>query len=195
MKLRYNENFSKSKNQVESIKNCLDKINQLDRVYTPKKEGSEQSVYKYKLSANINLKTSEGKKVVLKIWLTTNKTMTPLEIIQSYKKRWLIEIFFREGKNACHLDDLPSRNLKAIETYLYFKLFAYVIICVFKQALTPEYQNAGIKILKRCFFLKLGFIEIIDDSLKVEFHTSKYRQHINDQMANIDAYLTNICVG
>jgi hypothetical protein len=92
----------------------------------------------------------KGKKSI-EIWLINipASVCSAKGIIDEYRNRWCIEIFFREEKSYWYLDKLPSRKINAVKCTIYFNFIAYNLISIFKKALSEKYRNVGIKVLRR----------------------------------------------
>lgn len=52
--------------------------------------------------------------------------MPLLELLNHYKHRWPIEIFFKESKKKLGLDDYQIRSEKSIKRYLLIMMIKYV---------------------------------------------------------------------
>ena len=52
--------------------------------------------------------------------------MPLLELLNHYKHRWPIEIFFKESKKKLGLDDYQIRSEKSIKRYLLIMMITYV---------------------------------------------------------------------
>ncbi|MFX0210312.1 MAG: transposase [Candidatus Hodarchaeota archaeon] len=190
----YKEPFSKSKNPTESMRATLLNIRQLSRDIVPKEKGSKQKVYKFQLKDKIAISTIEAntKKLIFKIWLTTINGLTKKEIRLKYKKRWRVELFFKEEKWEWSLNNFPSKKFDAVKTFIYFKFIAYLIIAVFKLGLTEKYKNSGIDRLKLYIIEKVGFIRTKDDHIEIELYGESYIERMDEQMQSMKDYFAGL---
>jgi hypothetical protein len=191
---KYGKSFSCSKNPTATIRRYLMNIPQVNRSIVLKKEGGKQKVYKFQLMEDVNLNLVENntKKEVFKLWLTTNKSLDPLGVIMQYKNRWRVEIFFREQKSEWKINKFPSRKFNIIMMHVYFKFISYLVISIFKRGLTEKYRNMGIKRLKVYLINKIGFICCKKGHIEVEFYEDSYRDRVNEQLKNMDAYFASL---
>ena len=61
----------------------------------------------------------------LRAFISPNSNMSTLELLNHYKHRWPIEIFFRESKKKLGLDDYQIRSEKSIKRYLLIMMITY----------------------------------------------------------------------
>jgi hypothetical protein len=62
----------------------------------------------------------------LRAFISPNSKMSTLELLNHYKHRWPIEIFFRETKKKLGLDDYQIRSEQSIKRYLIIMMITYV---------------------------------------------------------------------
>ncbi|GEQ23455.1 hypothetical protein CBU02nite_39610 [Clostridium butyricum] len=62
----------------------------------------------------------------LRAFISPDSNMSLLELLNHYKHRWPIEIFFRESKKKLGLDDYQIRSEKSIKRYLLIMMITYV---------------------------------------------------------------------
>ncbi|NLD46586.1 MAG: IS4 family transposase [Clostridiaceae bacterium] len=85
------------------------------------------------------------------IWfLTNNFNLTINEIIEIYKRRWDIEVFFRFIKQELNFKHFMSTNINGIKIILYMTLILAMLIIMFKKL-----NNVGYKTAKRRFYYQL----------------------------------------
>ncbi len=53
--------------------------------------------------------------------------LSPEEIAQSYSARWLVELFFRQCKQHCRADQMPSGKREVVEALLYAALLTWLV--------------------------------------------------------------------
>jgi hypothetical protein len=81
-------------------------------------------------------------------FLTSDRTMTALEITQLYRRRWQIETFFRWLKNTIGCDRPLGYSLTAAQHTLYAALASYLLLLLYGRAeLQPDDQGrvTGVK--------------------------------------------------
>lgn len=93
----------------------------------------------------------------VKFWFLTNEIDLSCEdIIQIYKHRWDIEVFFRFIKQELNFSHLISVNENGIKILVYMTLILAMLILVYKKV-----NDFGYKTAKRRFAMELE--DIIDD--------------------------------
>ena len=92
----------------------------------------------------------KGKKS-MDIWLTNipASLQSAKGIIDQYRNRWGVEVFFKEEKSYWYLNKLPWRKINAVKSTIYFNFIAYNLISIFKKTLSEKYQNVDNKVLRR----------------------------------------------
>jgi len=85
------------------------------------------------------------------LWfLTNNFNLTINEVIEIYKRRWDIEVFFRFIKQELNFKHFMSTNINGIKIILYMTLILAMLILMFKKL-----NNVGYKTAKRRFYYQL----------------------------------------
>lgn len=85
------------------------------------------------------------------LWFLTNMAeLTIEEIIEIYKRRWDIEVFFRFIKQELNFKHFMSTNINGIKVILYMTLILAMLIVMFKKL-----NNIGYKIATRRFYYQL----------------------------------------
>jgi len=85
------------------------------------------------------------------LWfLTNNFNLSVNEIIDIYKRRWNIEVFFRFIKQELNFKHFMSTNINGIKIILYMTLILAMLILMFKKL-----NNVGYKTAKRRFYYQL----------------------------------------
>jgi hypothetical protein len=92
-----------------------------------------------------------------RFWFLTNEfELSCEEIIQAYKHRWDIEVFFRFIKQELNFSHLISVNANGIKILVYMTMILAMLILVYKKV-----NGFGYKTAKRRFAMELE--DIIDD--------------------------------
>jgi transposase len=85
------------------------------------------------------------------LWfLTNNFNLTINEVIEIYKRRWDIEVFFRFIKQELNFKHFMSTNINGIKIILYMTLILAMLILMFKKM-----NDVGFKTAKRRFYYQL----------------------------------------
>lgn len=85
------------------------------------------------------------------LWFLTNDfSITVKEIIQVYKRRWDIELFFRFIKQELNFKHFMSTNINGIKVVLYMTLILAMLILMYKKINGVGYHTA-----KRRFYYEL----------------------------------------
>lgn len=80
-------------------------------------------------------------------WFITNDfDLTAREVVQFYRRRWDIEVFFRFIKQELNVSHLVSLNKNGIEVIIYMTLIVAMLLLIYKKA-----NNIGYKTAKRRF--------------------------------------------
>jgi len=84
-------------------------------------------------------------------WFITNEfDLSAKKIMDAYRRRWDIEVFFRFIKQELNVSHLVSLNKNGIEVILYMTLIVAMLILIYKQA-----NNLGYKTAKRRFAMEM----------------------------------------
>jgi hypothetical protein len=117
---------------------------------------SDQTVYlrnkKGELSIPLRLiaKKQIDKKKEEIYFLTNHSDLQTTEVIDIYKKRWDIEVFFRFIKQELNFSHFLSTNVNGIKIVLYITLILSILILVYKKI-----NNLGYKTAVRRFKIEL----------------------------------------
>ena len=133
----------------------------------------------------------EKSKTHIEIWLSNIPvdTHSAKDIIDEYRNRWSIEVFFKEEKSYWYLNNLVSRNLKVVKCTIYFNFIAYNLISIFKKTLSPKYHNVGIKVLRREVLRKNSIVYFDVGGFELEFNSKKAKDDYLEQIASIDHFI------
>lgn len=132
----------------------------------------------------------KGKKHI-EIWLSNIPiaTHSAKGIIDEYRNRWGIEVFFKEEKSYWYLNNLPSRKLDAVKCTIYFNFIAYNLISIFKKTLSQKYHNVGIKVLRREVLRKNAIIYFDVGVFELEFNAKNAKEGYLEQVASISHFV------
>jgi hypothetical protein len=123
----------------------------------------DQRVHLYKTGAKVlehpfrmlQTKNEKGSQ----FWFLTNRfDLTSQEIIDIYKRRWDIEVFFRFLKQELNFSHFMSTNENGIKILLYMTLILAMLILIYKNI-----NEFGYKTAKRRFAMELE--HLIDDEM------------------------------
>ena len=101
--------------------------------------GREFYVYRYegKLNGISNAavifsypKGAFGNRKALRIFISTNVGLSTQEILDTYTKRWPIELFFRQSKSKLALDKYQIRSKQGIQRYWLIKSLVHYLCCM-----------------------------------------------------------------
>jgi hypothetical protein len=126
---------------------------------------SDEKVYLYNKSYIVKtpfrlIKTTNEKDEPL--WFLTNEYSLPIdEIIEVYKRRWDIEVFFRFIKQELNLKHFLSTKINGIKVVLYMTLILSMLILIYKKI-----NGVGYKTAKRRFYYELED-EILDAAIRL----------------------------
>jgi hypothetical protein len=85
------------------------------------------------------------------IWFLSNEFSISInEIIEIYKRRWDIEVFFRFIKQELNFKHFVSTSKNGIKVILYMTLILAMLILIYK-----KYNNVGYKTAKRRFYYEI----------------------------------------
>ena len=91
------------------------------------------------------------------LWFVANSFELSIEeVLQAYKSRWDIEVFFRFLKQELNFSHFLSTNINGIKVVLYMTLILAMLILVYK-----KYNDLGYKTAKRRFYYELEDIILI----------------------------------
>ncbi|RCV64233.1 Transposase DDE domain-containing protein, partial [Methanophagales archaeon] len=110
-------------------------------------------------------------------------------VIDEYRTRWGVEVFFKEEKSYWYLNNLPSRKLNAVKCTICFNFIAYNLISIFKKTLSEKYQNVGIKVLRREVLRKNAIMYFKDDGFELEFNVKKTKEKYYEHIESINSFV------
>jgi hypothetical protein len=72
------------------------------------------------------------------VFLTNNFTLPALTIVQIYKYRWQIELFFKWIKQNLHIKSFYGTSDNAVRTQVWIAISVYVLVAIVKKELGVE---------------------------------------------------------
>ena len=67
------------------------------------------------------------------VYIATNKTdIDDTELIETYKKRWQVEVFHRGAKQQLGLENIHMRNWQKLQNHVGFVCLSYAILSVLR---------------------------------------------------------------
>lgn len=108
-------------------------------------------------------------------FLSNSKKFNPKEILEIYKQRWEIEVFFKFIKQNLNFNHLVSRTINGIKIIMYMTLIMAILITVYKKLNDLK----GYKIPKLKFANELEVLIIKNIILKCGGDPNKINQIVN----------------
>lgn len=72
-----------------------------------------------------------GNPGVLRVFLSTDVSLSTLEILETYTQRCPVEVFFRQSKSKPCLDQYQIRSRQGIQRYRLIKSLAHYLCCMY----------------------------------------------------------------
>jgi transposase len=94
--------------------------------------------------------------------LTNRVDLPPVEVIQAYKDRWEIEVFFRGVRQRMALGKLPGRDFRQIQAHVFFVFIGYLLLLLIRHIVPFDDEPLRINltiIQKQVLFVKAVFQE------------------------------------
>ena len=117
------------------------------------------STEQYVRTKSGHIKTINGRKIKEKIvayhsYLTNipKEELDAEQVVDTYKKRWSIEHFFKELKNNYGLCVLPSSDYQIVQNHVAMVIIMYMLVTLFKKALGGRFATCTLKTLNKNFF-------------------------------------------
>jgi len=99
--------------------------------------------------------------------ITNNLTWTASTIAELYKRRWDIEIFFKELKNHLKIKSFVGTTENAVMIQIWTALLSYLILRYLKEISKYGWSLSNlIAALRGCLFLKIGLNNFLDEPFK-----------------------------
>ena len=97
-------------------------------------------------------------------FLTNNFTLPTLTIVQLYKCRWKVELFFKWIKQHLRIKSFYGTSINAVKTQIWIAVSVYVLIAIIKKQLKLEQSLYTIlQIFSVTVFEKLPITQILTD--------------------------------
>ena len=97
-------------------------------------------------------------------FLTNNFTLPALTIVQLYKCRWKVELFFKWIKQHLRIKSFYGTSINAVKTQIWIAVSVYVLIAIIKKQLKLEQSLYTIlQIFSVTVFEKLPITQILTD--------------------------------
>lgn len=110
-----------------------------------KREGKGEEIVHH---ARIITYVDEKKRKLVSL-LTNDMTFDPAEIIEIYRKRWEIELLFKQLKQNFPLKYFYGENANAIKIQIWVTLIANLLLVLMKRGLTRSWSFSGLATMVR----------------------------------------------
>ncbi len=109
------------------------------------------------------------------IFLTNNFSLDALTIVQLYKCRWRIEIFFKWIKQYLRIKTFFGTSANAVKTQIWTAISVYVLVAIVKKELKIELSLGEIlQILSIVLFEKVSITQVLTKTMtqneNIQFH-------------------------
>jgi len=109
------------------------------------------------------------------VFLTNNFMLPALTIVQLYKRRWEIEIFFKWIKEYLRIKTFFGTTENAVKTQIWIAISVYVLVAIIKKELNLELSLGEIlQILSIVLFEKVPISQVLTKNMSqneiLEFH-------------------------
>ncbi len=88
-------------------------------------------------------------------YITNDHTLSPEEVIETYRKRWRIENFFKELRNYWNIKKFPGLSANAVRIHIALIFISYLLVEQFKKLLGPKFLNATLVRLRNTVFRRI----------------------------------------
>jgi len=75
------------------------------------------------------------------IFLTNNLNLPPKEIVDLYKNRWKIELFFEWIKQHLKIKSFWGTSENAVKTQVYIAVITYTLVAIIRKRLKTDYTT------------------------------------------------------
>ena len=92
--------------------------------------------------------------------LTNRNDLSPQEIIQAYRERWEIEVFFRGIRQRMALGRLPGQDFRQVQAHIFFVFVGYILLMLVRQLTSADEDQPRIdlkSIQTQAIFVKAVF--------------------------------------
>jgi hypothetical protein len=113
--------------------------------YVRTKSGHKKIINGHEIKENI---------IVYHSYLTNipQEELNAAQVVNTYKKRWSIELFFKELKSNYGLCVLPSCDYRIVQNHVAMVFIMYMLVTIFKKALGGCFAKCSLKTLNKNFF-------------------------------------------
>ena len=112
------------------------------------------------------------------VFLTNNFTLPAMTIMELYRKRWKIELFFKWIKQHLRIKAFYGTSENAVKTQIWIAITIYVLVAIIKKELKLEQSLYTIlQIVSVTLFEKMPLLQALTDVENIEQETS-----INNQL-------------
>ncbi|PKP59333.1 MAG: hypothetical protein CVT89_01405 [Candidatus Altiarchaeales archaeon HGW-Altiarchaeales-2] len=99
-------------------------------------------------------------------YITNDHTLSPEEVIETYRKRWRIENFFKELRNYWNIKKFPGLSANAVRIHIALIFISYLLIDQFKKLLGSNFLNATLSQLRDKVFGRIFSKETFEGKAK-----------------------------
>ncbi len=115
--------------------------------FTKHKKGGEIIRHKARIITYVDIKKGKNPKLIS--LLTNDMESDPSEIIGIYRKRWEIELLFKQMKQNFPLKYLYGESASAIKVQIWVTLIANLLLMVLQKGLTRKWSFSGLATMVR----------------------------------------------
>lgn len=108
------------------------------------------------------------------VFLTNNFTLPALTIVQLYRSRWQVELFFKWIKQHLRIKNFLGTSENAVKSQIWIAVSVYVLVAIMKKRLNlQESLYTILQILSVTVFVKIPLYHLVTDhEYKTEFETT-----------------------
>lgn len=142
------------------------------------KKGKDGEEIKHKARIVTYVDTKEGKSKLIPL-LTNDTDMDPLEIVDIYRKRWEIELLFKQLKQNFPLRYFYGQSANAIKIQIWVSLIANLLLMVIQKRIKRTWSFSGlatiVRIMLMCYVNCYSYLECpeMDWIKKIEWEKNK----------------------
>ncbi len=115
--------------------------------FTKHKKGGEIIRHKARIITYVDIKKGKNPKLIS--LLTNDMESDPSEIIEIYRKRWEIELLFKQMKQNFPLKYFYGESANAIKVQIWVTLIANLLLMVLQKGLTRKWSFSGLATMVR----------------------------------------------
>ena len=121
-----------------------------DVVFTKKVKNGDDIKHKARIITYVDLKKKKPKLIPL---LTNDMDMSPEDIIDIYRKRWEIELVFKQLKQNFPLRYFYGQSANAIKTQIWVTLIANLLLMVIQKRIKRPWSFSGLATMIRIMLM------------------------------------------